>query len=710
MLNVSESDRNGGLKWDPARASVELADERALRQAGIELALPVARTALCALSRLICAGEAEQRPAAYNSLLLLREVCALPFERFGETEPASHPELATASIPAGGTAMRSLACEASDLVAYWRVVRNRGDDACLPLEVVLAFAPAPLWPLVATLIGWGPDRTLAHVEEALVVLAQRPTARSNRRRAEGALIAPGTLKNRITSLWKLMECLVELRAACAQAADPALDRLLLGAWTHKPGRPDVFAAGAVDSDVDTSGPPLDECARRLRDLEADFLNAPAHSRYIRERRLVLFALLMLYGIRLAALARLRVEDYLPDHVLRDGIRGPILRIYPRKKRRAGEEYLLPLPHELAAWIEHWIASNGFQIGEKNAPFFPSTRGQRTPLKANGLGAAIAGKANGIGSGCLALLPHAADDPYHGWGAHQYRHTAYRLAQQAGAQAKDEEPVAFAHVTVGDFASATVAHTLANTVRNTYNDLDVHTLLRATATRGWLILRDAGIRRGPDPADVRQARLHLEALQAEQAQITGDLADIEAELDRLHQQTATLDGDLLNRALIQAKAYDAKTGRLNRELGAITTQIERAHQALSDTLAAEHPIPDELSDEDQQQLLAQALGQQAQDPALAATLTVSDLAGILNVGEGAINRWQREGLPAHRAGLWTQEAWEQTTRNNKRLRVDHLNTELLTDPQRRALIRVRRERATIDSRTPPASPKTDQTLD
>ena len=85
-------------------------------------------------------------------------------------------------------------------------------------------------------------------------------------------------------------------------------------------------------------------------------------------------------------------------MLRDGGRGPVLRLYPGKTRRASEEYLLPLPDELAAWFERWIEVNGFTVGQE-APLFPSTRGDK-PLTPNGMYAVIAGKPNGNGSGSL----------------------------------------------------------------------------------------------------------------------------------------------------------------------------------------------------------------------------------------------------------------------------------------------------------------------
>jgi hypothetical protein len=373
------------LRWGPTRASLELPNQAAADAAGIELPLAVARVVACGLSRLICAGNAEQRKTHYNAILLLGFVCSLPFERYGVSEPAVFPDGRERRAVEGHTAMRRASTDSGWLVDYWRSARNRADDACLPLEVLLAFVPAPAWSLVARLVEWGPERASAQVEDALPVLARTPVARDTRSRPAGSLLAAGTIKNRITCLWKLMASFVDLRASVYASPSPALERAFLEAWTAVPPRPDVYAAGAVSSGKDNSGPPIDECARRLRELEREYEGAPAGSRWFRERRLVLLGIESLYGIRKSALAQVAAADFFPAMVLADGVRGPVLRIYPRKSRRADEAYLLPLPAELAEWIARWLEANGFQPGDPEAPLFPSSRGERVRLTANGLG-------------------------------------------------------------------------------------------------------------------------------------------------------------------------------------------------------------------------------------------------------------------------------------------------------------------------------------
>src|SRR5262245_30719186 len=97
------------LRWEPTCASVELPDAEAVRSAGLDLELGMARVVLCALSRQICAGNALQRKNTYNTLRLFSVAFSLPYERYGVGEPPAHPELAYPRVPEGGTAMKAVA-------------------------------------------------------------------------------------------------------------------------------------------------------------------------------------------------------------------------------------------------------------------------------------------------------------------------------------------------------------------------------------------------------------------------------------------------------------------------------------------------------------------------------------------------------------------------------------------------------------------------
>lgn len=684
------------LAWVPTTASTEFPDDDAVRAAGIDLPLPLARVVLCALSRLICAGKAEQRKVSYNVVQLLRVVGGLPFDRYGACEPPAHPGLVAVAVPAGATAMKRLGVGGTDLTAYWMSVQHRADDSSLPVEAVLAFVPAPLWPLFGSFVLWGPEQAAARVDAALPTVARTPVKRTSRRRPDGSTLAPGTIENRINGVWKLIECLIDLRSAVHTSGTPALEPTLVEAWSVKPKRPDVFAAGAVDAGIDNSGPPIEECARRLRELELDYLQAKTGSRYFRERRLLLFSLLVLYGIRKSALAKLTVPDYLPSRVLRDGVRGPVLRLFPGKTRRASEEYLLSLPDELAAWIERWIDVNGFRVGQE-APLFPSTRGGDEPLTPNGIYSVVAGKSNGQGSGSFALLPFA-DDSYVGWRVHAYRHTAYMLAQQAGVTCKAESPVEYAHVDVVDFASAMVAHAFEGSVRNTYRDMEVHKLVRAAAAGGWEILRQQGRRLGPDPEAILAARINLEALLEQRDLAEAGLHHAESELHKLHTESGSLEGDLLQQATLASHRHQVAAFRHSHDLTRLRSEIGQAEHALAVACDELVEIDDTLSDEEHAALVADALGTHNPDTGggLATSLTVEDVADVFKTSMTTVARWIREGLPEGRTGLWNANAWTAVSPKKRRLTLSELDPAHLTEAERRRLVHVRRRRALIDA--------------
>jgi hypothetical protein len=681
----------------PTRASLELPDLEALRRYGIPLDLEWARLVACLLSRLICAGEAEQRHAAYVVARFFQFMCALPYERFGVSEPPAHPDLAEVVVPAGETAMRRLGVDNRVLVEYRRVTKNRCDDSCLPVEWLIAFAPGEVWPLFATVIGWGPERAAAHVEEALIVMARQEITRPTRRRAAGSKLAAGTLRQRVSEVWKLMDVLVELRAAREASLDPVLPGEPLARWQSKPPRPDVKALGALDSGLDNSGPPFQECGRRLAAIERRFAKATPGSRYLLERKRLLAALCPLYGIREAALARIAVDDYLPAYVLADGVRGPVLRIYPGKNRSREEAYYLPLPLELAGWIERWIATNGFEIGEQGVPLFPSTRGDgRAFLTPNAIYALIAGRENSSGSGSLALLPFSDDNPYLGWWPHSFRHTAYGLAERAGALAKLEEPIQLAGNQPSDFATAICGHLFERSVRNTYRDVEVHRLARAAAERGWELLRDAGVRKGLDPAAIEGAREALERLTTARRLCQAELQRASAELDRLNARSAHLTGDTLYRAAITSHKLQADVTLLADQLNRLDGRIGAAHQQLDDALARMVAIPDDRTDVEHDLLVRAAQGfvketlTAAQGP-LADELPVADLALVFATEPQTVNRWYRDGFPRRTPTYWDNDAWIVHGPRSKRLPVAAIDLSTLTPAQREHLNEVRRRR-------------------
>lgn len=65
--------------------------------------------------------------------------------------------------------------------------------------------PPAMWPMLVTLLRWGPDRAGIQFEETAAVMAKTPIKRGNRRRPEGSLIAKSTIETRLGITWRLMK-------------------------------------------------------------------------------------------------------------------------------------------------------------------------------------------------------------------------------------------------------------------------------------------------------------------------------------------------------------------------------------------------------------------------------------------------------------------------------------------------------------------------
>lgn len=686
----------------PTTARQELPNEAALQEAGIALGLIEARLVLTVLSLVIATGCSRTRDKVHQMILGLVAACTLEREYNGIRQPAAHPELPRKGWPSGRTALRQLGIDAQAIAVYWPSSRRRADDACLPLRWVLAFCPAQLWPAVMTFIRWGPARAGVMMEDATIVLAQTRISCGTRRRPAGSRLAFGTIKTRVNAVWQLMAQLIALRERLRATTAPLLPLELLEGWTHTPPRPDLRECGAVRARLDTSGPPLDECAMRLRELAAD---AEAHPRRLfRWRRLLVLALLCLYGIRVDALRRLEIADYIPSFVFHDGIRGPALRLYPGKTREPDEPYCLPVPQKLASWLEHWIALLGHELGTPGFPMFPGTRpSRRAPaggfLDATGMYTFIAGKPNGAGSGSRALLPKNGD-PFIGWHPHAFRHTAYVAARRAAKTVKAASPEMHERDDAPDFARAVVGHALVRTPDDVYRDLDQHRLARAAIEEAWRHLWGGGTRRGPDVEAVWSTRTRVEELTAELEAQMSELRLLEDQQQRLLKQSMRTQGEALYQLTFRSHAVQVKSQRISHEIVDIRKQIEAAHAAYGRVLTEEVPLPSDQSEDEYEAALRLALGENTalgDEPALAEELTVSDVAELFGVTVQAVNRWHHQGPPRLRPEPWHTDdnPWRIYHARHKRLQARAINEAALTASQQIRLKEIRRRRAVVD---------------
>ena len=461
-----------------SRAHELLPTQAQVDRIGVELEVDQARLVLCVLSHLLGKGKSKTRAQLHSAMFGVVYTMRADVTRYGQTTLAPYPTLPLQGWPSGRSAFHKLGITYLDLEEAWALGRDRADDACLPLEWILAFFPAKLWAPIATLIAWGPDVANVHMQEAVRTMAKSKTQRDKRRRPAGSHLSKGTIENRITGVWQLFDALLALRAHITAAPAPSLDIALLESWTRKPPRIKSAEYGARDSEQDNSGPALDACSARLRELARQARINPG---YLRQRRRLLFSLLCLYGARVDAIRTTQVEDYLTAHRFSGGETLPALRIYPGKTWERDEPHYLPLPPLLAEWVEQWITSTGRQVGQKHQPLFPNRNPATTTAGVRFLGqanfyTAIAGSTKKVGPG-RALLP-TGDDPHIGWHPHAFRHTAYQLGIRAGAAYQRDNPDRFPHVHPEEFAKALAGHKLGGTVSATYRDLKREALTAA----------------------------------------------------------------------------------------------------------------------------------------------------------------------------------------------------------------------------------------
>jgi hypothetical protein len=681
----------------PTRASVELPDQAAVDKAGIALPLAEAQVVCCALSLFLADGHSKTRTGTYNLIRGVSAVATQDFYEYGRLYPAPHPDLSDRGWRQGATALEHVGITHLDLVEYWRQACDRADDASMPLSWLLEFFAAPVWPAIDTLRSWGPDEAGRRMKQATQTMAKQAPQRTRRRRPDAVQIADSTVQSRVTSTWKLFEVLVRLRGHIAASPTPTLAIGLVDAWTHRPERVDVVACGALPSGQNNSGPPVEECSRRLKQLAAEYRAATSDRRRMRLRRLVMFSLLVLFGARADELRIIRVQDYEADYMFSGGTRGPALRVYPSKTWGQGEAHYLLLSPELAEWLEQWIALNQWQIGQANTPVFPGQNPAK-PLTPNSFYTAIAGDRRDGGRALLAY----GDDPHDGWHPHAFRHSSIQASVQAAWAFKADNPHRLGHVHPEEFAAAIAGHKLATSISATYRDLDREELVCAVMPYKWALLWDEGVlRRGVNVDRVRQARdrgdvlrVAIAGLDREGRQMTAksEAAGNQAQRARDEQAKLVL--------LLEASQYAQLAAGKARDQAGYERELAVAERDYQAAMTTHIPLADDLSEEDYQQRLAQAIGQEVDTPTLDAApladeITPLDFADMWGTTEQAVNRWVKDGWPLRKGPCpWQPDAWRTTVRP-KRLGVNAIILSLLTEAQHDRLHQVRRRRAHQD---------------
>jgi hypothetical protein len=685
----------------PRRAGEELPNLEAVQAWGIPLDdVEEARLVLCLLSRFLGRGQAQSRSQLYAMMQMLMACCIVDVVQDGEAEAAPHAELAGVAWPHASSVFKRLGIDAEMLERYWLRARNRASDACFPVEWVTCFFPPALWPAVGSLVGWGPEGTRVRLEAAVIALAERRTQKQHRRRAKGSPLASGTVNAWLIALLGLTDELVQLRSQLVASRQPALPVERVEPWTAKPRRPNLRECGVKPSGQDNTGPAIADVQQRLHELARDYQVHPQYP-YRRLRRLILLSLTGLLGPRATALRTLNVADFVPDVPGPDGARRDVLEIRPGKTWQRDEVHRLPLPNEIAGWIREWIAINGFETRQQDTPLFPHKKPKPglklTYLSQVGFYMAIAGRRHEDGSGQRALVP-LNGDPFLGYRAHGLRHTSEVLIQQAAVQLKMESPGRFDHYTPEDFSRAMLGHALERSVADVYRDVSREKLSYLVVDTAWSILWGEGTARlGIDPYAITDTRERVETLRAAMTALSGEQRRLTAEQQLLAARTRLLSGDELLRAHIDSNAAAAKIADYGRQLDTLRDQLHAAEQAHEQARTERVPLPEDLSDEQHEQLLAQALADPADiEPVLegpfADELTPADLADLYGTTEQTINRWFREGFPPGKPARWHPDVWIIDGPRKKLLPVSAIDRDLLTQAQTTRLTELRHHRA------------------
>jgi hypothetical protein len=712
MVSTTKHTNVTGSAPSPRRSVSELPDQAAVDAAGIALDLEAARLVSCVIFRQITRGRSKTRGTLYHTEMGLAFLGRQEIERNGDTEPAPFPDLPLDRWPQGKEVLSHLGITHRDLEAYCRGARQRAEDACLPLEWALAFFPAPIWPMIAKLIEWGPEQVALRMEWAVTTMAQTTTQRNRRRRAAGEPLSDTVIDHYIGGVWQLMDVLLELRSIATNS--PVLPLKMLDAWTTKPARITARAFGARSADIDNSGPSLDACSQRLKWLHAEARVTSQGDGYLKRRRALLMALVCLYGPRADAFRMVRIEDYLPTHRYPDGTVGPVLRIYPGKTWDPDEAHYLPLPDEVARWVEEWVTFTGRRFDQLDEPLFPNRKPKPDrPGKfftTHGFYTAIAGARQKGSTGSYAMLPRG-DDPFIGFHPHAFRHTAVQLAVRAASNLQRADPSFYPHVTPQEFGKAIVGHELITDVSATYSDLNRQLLCRAVVDEMWRLLWDDGVlRRGPAPDRVRGAREQRDALRLTVDALHVTILELDTKAEQANRRNGGRDAQRRLERQLQAAQYQLEAHARRDDLTRFQESLDLAEEEFSEAQAALVPIPEHVTDAEHARRLADALGQPAQamapTPGLALPdeVPLKDVATLFGTTPQAIGRWRAHGFPKHRPLPWLggEDAWHDVTQKDRRLGRDAINMAALTPDQERLLEQILIRLALEDGRTNPAA--------
>lgn len=537
--------------------------------------------ALLVLSRRL--GSYRNRSAAAGTeriSKLLAHVAAVEVPTEDGTLPAIAPDLLGRKWPVAKTALKRLGCTQPEVgEMYEEAVNHRGAFATLDPEVVEAFFPRELWPVVARMPWEGPGVTSQRLTRALRLYGKTPLA-GNRHRPDGVGPARSTINGLREDGRALLRTFVALRVdghacpglepwvAVPKVSVPDLGRRGIERPTPRPEQVRL-AISKLDAEI------RERLGAREGDDEIDLLERMSPSRVTMSRAFrpmrdrAMLILLSLAG-RVTATAELMKSDYVRDHkgVAPDLRHGPAIRLRPGKSLDRDHVRWKPIPPAAARKLDAYllVLEKGFATRERIAkneerngrkpsglaeppddyPLLVSDALHFRPWQAHGIrdrctGKLPKGKRRGVAP--LIVCDEVANAdlapelrPYVGYSPHAFRHLAEQMAERAGRIWNEEHPETggAAQPEPGLYASALLDHQpKGDPLRALYGDRGTEAAYetlsgRAIAVIWELLTTDRGSRRRPDLVAIRREAEKLRALDGHLQRNEEAFARIQAE--------------------------------------------------------------------------------------------------------------------------------------------------------------------------------------
>jgi integrase len=624
-MAITETDSASGLALESVGAWLE-EHEMGLDERWLYLVHVV-------LSRLIGKGSSD-RADLHNLTTPLGALATYSFRRdtkqvaapFAQMQPTGWPFTdQVKGWPQGDTALHRVRISVEDLDRMWRTATVRDHlHAVLPVEVVCAFLPPPMWRMTAQLIEWGPAEAGDRLQRFWMEEATRPS----RWQRGGGTISRDTIRHRDQVMRRVMRILVDLNGFGWRFPDDEKPCRELVDWTKLPPAVDLDEIGAEDANMDRTAPPTHLVRLTLRRLLDELAGKGATKTGQKGllglyRDTLLLSLLVVLGARIGAIRRIRPCDIALN---RNG-KGPSIRLFPGKTLRRSQERWKPIPDEVAALLQGWLRFTGLDKPEHAQRVIWMGRWARP--KAYGKPGPESSKET-LGQAAKRLIAHESDPLSAGYSAHTYRHLAEQLAKRHGHDWLAQNPHEVGRIDDGVLADALLDHAWGESDLYGYSDLEPNReKYSGDATDGiWQLVRtDHGARTAPDWKRRAAAQAAREAAEHAVDQCMRRITDLKAsrgefmnglDLRNDQQPDAPSDNRLVAAILTLSMELDDAYEQRNHA----KEQLELAAQELREALATSIPISDELSNAEHRAL-------QAGPPAVIDEVDLADLPPVRN---------------------------------------------------------------------------------